>query len=77
MSDTRSAAVCWPAVVELRQQVASLAASTAESRQADEGWSDEEARRHVEVVLVGMAADIGQAIFEAGVMGLDVWEVTR
>jgi hypothetical protein len=61
----------------LRKEFAEQAWRTAQKRQEDTGWSDEETVRQVQAAAFGAAECIALALVEAAEMGLDLWEATR
>jgi len=67
----------WPAAAALREQFAEQARRTAQQRQRDTGWSDEETGRQVRAAAAEAAECIALALVEAAEMGLDLWQTTR
>ncbi len=77
MSDTSEAVTTWPSVTRMREEIAELARHAAEKRQADCGWSTEDACQRVREAAVEAAEIIGDALVSAAEMSLETWAATK
>jgi hypothetical protein len=67
----------WPTAAALREQFAAQARRTAQQRQAETGWSEEETGHQVRAAAAEAAECIALALVEAAEMGLDLWLAVR